>query len=322
MGRALPTLAALSLLACSEYALNKEAHGLAHYGDTGAPDPSTNDGDADPDWMRDRWDLADLGGADLLFFGDTSHSMTEELVTMGEKITTLLDALEKFTDDWQLLAVTGPSGCGIGGVLTPETPDYATAFATGITTPPGEDEVDEWGLFNASYAVDLTDPGECNEGFLRETARLHVIFISDEADHSPGWDSGDPSYWKTYLDNIVDRKSSLDLVRMSAIAGPVPDGCAGADPGYGYGDAALATGGVQLSICDGWYDQISSIVSTQVERDTFVLSAIPQPSTLEVNVNSVRISEGWAYDAASNSVLFSAEPPVTGDVVEIDYIPA
>ena len=43
-----------------------------------------------------------------------------------------------YTDDRQLIAVTGPDGCGVGGVLTADTANYSDIFAEGIITPPGE----------------------------------------------------------------------------------------------------------------------------------------------------------------------------------------
>ena len=100
--------------------------------------------------------------------------------------------------DWQLLAVTGPNGCGNNGVIDATTEDYATLFAQGILTPPGEDLVDEWGLYNVREAVRNSAAGGCNEGFIRDDAILHIIFISDEDDNSPGWDEGDADYRKNF----------------------------------------------------------------------------------------------------------------------------
>jgi hypothetical protein len=40
----------------------------------------------------------------------------------------------------------------------------------------------EAGLTVTSEAIDKTDPGECNYGFLRTDAMLHIIMVSDEVE--------------------------------------------------------------------------------------------------------------------------------------------
>ncbi len=313
--------------ACTEYEIKKKEPSLegetADTGDPGGdPTPEDTDDPSEPTIVEqvDQFDLSDEMGTDLLFFGDTSGSMAEELTTMGEKITTLIDSLTVYTDEWQLMAVTGPTGCGVTGVLTPETAEYAALFATGLLTPPGTDEVDEWGLYNAWQAVEATDEGECNAGFLREDARLHIIFISDEDDNSPGWDAGDPSYWMTYTDAIYARKGDPNKLRFSGVIGPTPDGCTGAEPGTGYADAIEAFGGTVLSICDDWASQVELLVDTTVQYDTFTLSRTPMEGTLEVFVNGDNRSSGWSHDETQNAVVFTEEIPVTGDNVEIFYL--
>lgn len=314
------------LCACSEYGLKgDEPSDEGESQDTSTPgEPSTPGPDdvwePSVDEVVDQWDLVDEMGTDILFFGDTSGSMAEELTTMGDKISVLIDSLSEYTDEWQLIAVTGPTGCAVNGVLTPETPDYEALFSAGLQTPPGEDLVDEWGLYNAQAAVEDSVPGGCNDGFIRDDARLHVIFISDEDDNSPGWDSGDPNYWQAYVDAIYARKGDPDLLRFSGVVGPTPDGCDGAEPGWGYADAIAAWGGTLLSICDDWDTQVQMLVDTTLEYSTFHLSHWPDPTSLEVFVNGDAVSSGWSYDRNSNSVVFSSEAPVSGDEVEIFYL--
>jgi hypothetical protein len=305
-----PILLCLGLAACSEYKLNGDDDAR---GDTGLTPPEP------VEQREDRWDVTEGWGSDVLFFGDTSSSMTEELQTLGARIEEFVTELATYTDDWQLLAVTGPSGCGVGGVITPETPDYAATFAAGILTPPGDDLVDEWGLYNAVAALEQVGPGACNEGFLREDAMLSVVMITDEDDNSPGWDSGDGDYWRAYVDAMVAAKGSADAVSVSAVAGPMPDGCLGAEPGNGYAQAVGATDGAFLSICDAWYEQLDAVVDVSVARAVFELSAVPVPQTLRVAVDG-QVREGdWEYDPEINAVRFIADPPRSGDVVVIRY---
>ncbi|HCH66057.1 MAG TPA: hypothetical protein DFR83_24860 [Deltaproteobacteria bacterium] len=54
--------------------------------------------------------------------------------------------------------------------------------------------------------------------------------------------------------------------------------------------------------------------------DTFSLSQAPVPSTIAVSVNGVYTTVGWAWDEATNSVVFdAAEVPVGGAAIRIQY---
>lgn len=318
----------LSLLifsACSDYEFIPEP--AASEGETGtvpsidtAPPPATDTSEP-PDTTNsqtDSWDLEEVAGIDVLFFGDTSGSMAVELTTLGAQVTGFVERLALYTDRWQLLAVTGPSGCGVGGVLTPEVKNYAALFASGIITPPGEDDVDEWGLYNAQQAVSKSAVGGCNEGFLREDARLHVIFISDEDDNSPGWDQGDADYWQAYTDAIVAAKGDANEVVFSGVIGPAPKGCESAEPGTGYAESIAAYGGELLSICEDWTEDLDVLVDASVAWPIFHLTETPLQPTLEVLVNG-NIVSGWTYNGIDNTILFTASIPTIGDVVTVTY---
>ncbi len=301
-------LAAL-VAGCSEYELSPDGRKTAAEPDTGVLAGEV---------QVDEWDLAAITGTDILFFGDTSGSMTEELETLGDKVTDFVDRLDDYATDWQLAAVTGPSGCVVDRVFTPDDADYAERFAEAITTPPGQDLVDEWGLYNTTLAVEQSGPGDCNAGLVREGAILHIIFISDEDDNSPGWDEGDPDYWRAYVDRVVAVKGDADLVVYSGVVGPEPDGCEGAEPGVGYAEAVAATGGELLSICSDWSSSLDVLVDATEVYDTFTLSRTPDLSTLDVRVNG-SMRGGWSYVSADNAVVFSSDPPHSGDTVTITY---
>jgi len=309
------------LVGCTEYKLSGSEVELPADDPLDIPEETTPEEtvpeELDP--YVDLWDLDEVGGVDVLFFGDTSGSMSVELTSLGSEVTTFVDRLASYTTNWQLLAVTGPTGCGVNGVLRPESTDYASQFAAGIITPPGADEVDEWGLNNVAEAVEQTDKGECNDGFLREDARLHVIFISDEDDNSPGWNTTKKAYWQSYTDAIVEKKGSAEQVVFSGIVGPTPNGCYDAEPGWGYVDAIDSTGGQMLSICTMWEDDIDLLVDASILYSRFELTEFPIPETIVVTVNEEQRKDGWTYEAISNTVEFQDNIPVLGDEVEINY---
>lgn len=309
------------LLACSDY---EYASKLAHDGDSSSDHGWSWDEDdftaTDVEEVVDNFVVEGSRAADFVFFGDTSGSMTEELITLGGKMEEFVGLLSAAETDWQLAAVTGPSGCIVGDIYDPWTEGVAAAFSAAILTPPGEDLVDEWGLYNVAHVVDNSDAGECNEGLIRGNASLHAVFLSDENDDSPGSADGDPDYWQTYVDQLVARKGSAAAVTLSAIAGPVPEGCSGADPGYGYWEATQATGGEFISLCEDWPDAVDLLATAAVTESRFPLSAVPRIETLEVQVDGVLDTTDWVYDSAGNYVEFVQDLPTSGQVVRIHYI--
>ena len=278
---------------------------------------------ATPQWQVDSWESHSYEGTDLIFFGDTSGSMAVELETMGDHALTFMDRLDDYGNSWQIIVVTGWDGCGVNGILTPTVGSYDTLFADALLTPPSQEAIDasadEWGLYDVDMAIQESTPGGCNAGFLRDNALLHVIFLSDEDDNSPGWDGGDPNYWQTYVDSIIASKSSDHLVTFSAVAGPIPDGCDGAEPGTGYAEAVDATGGTLLSICEDWYNQLDTLVDASVQVSDFPLNEIPIVSTIRVVVDNIERSYGWEYQSSGNLIHFTEDLPSTGEEVFIAY---
>jgi hypothetical protein len=175
----------------------------------------------------------------------------------------------------------------------------------------------ESGLWVLARALEQTGPGECNEGFLREDALLHAIVVSDEGDHSPG-------PWEDYLARMRAAKGADWMVRMSAVSGDFPDGCATATntalPGERYIDAVEATGGVYLSLCSAWAENVEVLADASVRRDTFPLTATPDPATIVVTRNGGTVRAGWTYVPESNVIVFEGTVvPTSGDVVTISY---
>lgn len=255
--------------------------------------------------------------ADVIVWGDTSGSMDEELKTLGDTITPFVEALAEYVDDWQLASVTGDTGCSTSGVLTPDTAGYANKFADGIVDHVGDSDNFEHGFQNVLLALQNTGNGECNEGLLRG-GLLHVIFVSDENEESPGFDQS-PDYWREWVDRIGEAAGDPSQVRYSAVAGPTPGGCTGADPGFGYDRAVAATGGEFLSICDDWASQIDLLADAVALRDTFALAETPVPSTIQVWVDDRKLTTAeFSYDERNNTITLAA-PVGDGQEVSVLY---
>jgi hypothetical protein len=271
-----------------------------------------------PEVVDQEWTVG--GDVDIVVFGDTSESMQDTLDTLADSVEVMVTRLQDVDVDWQLIAVTGPDGCGQNGILTQDTPDWTGKFREGILTPPGEDLVDEWGLHNAAQALAASVEGGCNEGFLRPDAHLHLMFISDEDDNSPGWDGTDPEYWRQYTDTYLAAKEDASKVRLSAVAGPAPIGCSYADYGRGYAEAVEAVGGEFLSICDDWALETDALADTSVVQATFALAKEPLEDSVRVFVDGLERVDGWHHDHVRNEVAFDDDAPYAGQGVRVSYV--
>ncbi|MEQ1567569.1 MAG: choice-of-anchor D domain-containing protein [Myxococcota bacterium] len=219
--------------------------------------------------------------------------------------------------DWQLIQVTKESGCANGGVLDPSTPNAADLLIDHAwDKDPGEWQyLTEALLELAAVALDQTDPGECNAGFLRTGALLHVITISDEAEQS-----GQAfTHWLGEYDNHV---LAQDFVKVSAVV-DLNVTCGDGSGPDGYIDAAYATGGSVLNICNAdWGSSFGDVASDVLDGiRTYNLSSPAVDGTIVVTVNGVATT-AFTYSSAGNSVTIEDPPIGDGDLVEITYIVA
>ncbi len=272
---------------------------------------TTDRGVTDDFWQGDGpWDRTDI-----FFYVDQSGSMADDQDNMVANFSHFVDKLRLLDLDWQIIISTRDSGCSNTGILTPETPNLESAFLEGVHGAGGR--YTEAGLVVAAAAMEKTVSGECNAGFLREDSKASIVMVSDEPDQSPG------SY-ATYVSTI---QSYAPNASVTAIVGDMPDGCESAfgtaDPGYGYYEAAIATHGAFLSICEGdwttYFDAVATLSATG-QTDRFGLSTPPDPTTIVVMVDGVIQESGWTYDEAGQAVVFDADAvPDPGAHIQVDY---
>ena len=269
------------------------------------------------DDQTDIWEIPSDPPSDILFAVDQSGSMDDDQWTLASNFGTFIQELGDYSNDWQIIVANDDNGCTNSGLLRPTMSEstYSALFSSAVQSGGGSHT--ESLLTVGSNAIGNTDSGECNAGFLRPDAMLHLILVSDEPEQS-SWTSG--MSWDQLTQQIIDQKGSSGMVRISAIAGPVPSGCGSADPGTGYSEAVAATGGVFLSICSNWAtpSNLSQLAEASINQDTFVLSREAAESTIEVYVNG-SLRTDWTFDSDGNSVTVNGGVPTEGDSVEINY---
>lgn len=260
----------------------------------------------------DSWELPEDPPSDIMFLVDQSCSMDDNQRLLGENFSTFISSLNSYTRDWQVAVVNDDDGCNNSGILTGSTAGYESTFSSAVTR--GGGGYTEALLTPAANGIEKTGSGQCNNGFMREDAVLHIIMVSDEPEQSPG-------SWSTYVDRIIASKGSDANVRLSAIAGPSSGGAGCADPGTGYMEAVAATDGVYLNICSTWATStnMEALAEASVFQDTYELTRTPIIETIWVEVNSSPRTTGWSYDSASNAVIFSSQIPTEGDTVDVHY---
>ena len=257
--------------------------------------------------------------ADVLFVVDDSASMAEEQDRLALNFAAFATALADSYADFQIaVTTTDPGRLGelSGPVLDVDTPGLEAAFADAVQV--GTDgSRDEEGFTAAVAALEM------NTGLVRSDSRVHVIFLSDEDDHSAGsvQDFVDELAWWGEAD-----------FRVHGIVGDLPTGCASgqsaASAGTRYVTAIEATEGFRDSICVDDYSPVLERIALQVIgwNDTFVLGRLPDPDTLVVWVDGVQMPErdvdGWTYAPGDNAVRFHGRSvPRPGMEIVVEYLP-
>ncbi len=258
--------------------------------------------------------------ADVLFVVDNSASMVEEQERLGANFGAFVELLGSTTANYRIgVTTTDPANGGVlvGPVLTPDTADVVAAF-TAIVDVGVKGDRDEQGLAMGAMGV----RSDVNPGFLRDSAYAHVVFVSDEDDHS----AGDA---ERYVDAL--RQSAPGAgVFAHALVGDEPEGCLSGTSAAGAGSRYLAVadalGGLSESICADDYALVLEAIGLVVSgwNPVFPLTEIAASETLEVNVDGVylpeREADGWHYSIGDNAVIFSGRAiPRPGMEVLVTY---
>ncbi|MFO0722242.1 MAG: choice-of-anchor D domain-containing protein [Myxococcota bacterium] len=278
---------------------------------------------------------------DILWVVDDSGSMSEEQTSLAQNFQSFITFADSLGADYQVGVTTteindAPSGkiwaCnGFNKIIRSADANRVQAFqcAANVTSPPngnsrpnpgGSDE-QEAGLRAARIALEPPVRDADNAGFLRADARLAVIIVSDEEDQSPG----SVSLYVDFFRNIKGFRNP-QLTSVSAIAGDVPNGCATAEAGQRYFDAANQLNGQFESICSSsWASMLQRIgLGVFTLRSAWTLSRPADQNTISVRVNGAPVSagatNGWTFDAMTNAIVFNGTSvPPAGATVDVTY---
>ncbi len=212
-------------------------------------------------------------------------------------------------------------------IITNQTPNLNQAFTDNVNVGTCCSDEQEAGLQAAHMALSeplVSDPA-ANDGFLREDAKLYLIMLSDEQDQS----RGEPDFYVDFFQSIKGFRNT-EMMKMSAIVGDSPNGCANAGSGSRYIDVANRTGGIFESICtSNWAASLQNLgIDAFAAIREFPLSRPADPNTLTVTVDGVAIppcgtpgcTNGYTYYPDTNSVYFGdGVVPDRGSRIEVNY---
>lgn len=253
----------------------------------------------------------DFDQTDILVYVDQSGSMADDQARLAANFSDFAYNLEASSMDWQVVVATADDGCASGGIFSPFTADVVTKFSQAVRGSEGR--FTEAGLTIADHALQKASGSGCNAGFLRDGAKTLALLVSDEPEQSPAsWDS-----------LVFDLQALAPTISIAGIVGPAPRGCATAELGSGYIEAAGATAGVVYSICEpdwtDYFQELTSLLSDE-PKDRLVLDWVPELSTLQVTLDGAEWTE-WSWNADENAIVFNPDAiPQGGQRVEATYL--
>jgi len=279
----------------------------------------------------DSWYQAPNNEVDILFVVDDSCSMEDEQKTLSRGFASFTDAMTDSGTDFHIGVITTSFDYSDTerGMLRGDPmyltngDDYISEFSLRATVGiEGSDK--EKGLEAASYAVSpAMNVGGPNEGFVRHSASLLVVVVSDEEDCSDHarLEGQPPESCYTDQDKLVpvgdvvseflNLKEDQEQVQIGAIVGVRNGSCDDTYPGTRYIDAARLTGGLVGDICEpDWSTMLGDLGLNAVGiRTSFKLDSAAQPASLEVMVNGDVVDEddnnGWSYDENTCFITFN-----------------
>ena len=268
------------------------------------------------DIVTDLHEQGEVTPADILFVVDNSGSMGSNQAQLANNFDIFINVFAASGVDYQIAFITTDNPDFVGDIITPLTPDPVAEATSQIGAIGYSGSPHEKG-FDMSYAA-TSSGGDAGPGsaFLRDDARLVVIYISDESDFSSTISTA-----AAMESHLYSLKSSSALVITHAVAGDVPSGCSGnggAQAGTDYHDLVTSMGGTFLSICaEDWGTPMEELARDSLGLVEFDLSQTPIEDTIWVTVDGV-VSTHWIYDTVDESIIFTA-PPAEGSEIAITY---
>jgi len=266
--------------------------------------------------------------SDILFVIDNSGSMSSNQTNLKNNFDDFIAVFVSAGVDYHIALITTDGAEFVGDVISPLTADPVSEFKDQVDLIGYGGSPYEKGLW---YSYESTDsggdasPGSAT-GFFRASAKLVIVYVSDEPDfsHNTTQHGGSTTMVPSdYSAHLLSLKTSSDLVVAHAVAGDYPSGCSGngsASFGDGYYDVVNDLGGTFMSICAAdWSVSMEAVATDSMAGAVFGLSQDPFEDTIEVTVDGIT-SLNWTYSTTTNTIQFdTGSIPEEGSMIDISY---
>lgn len=269
----------------------------------------------------------DQNKIDVLFFIDTSGSMTYEQEQIGNRLSSFTSQFSG--TDWRIALSTtnitndaypGSHGSLINmngfNYITPSTPNSSTLFKDHLKRPiscSADCNDHERGIYNAALAV--LNPN--SRHFFRDYSHVHFVFVSDEDENSNGQNLETYDQPQNLVQMVQGTLRPLSFTAHSIINRPDDIDCL-ASHGNSYGNVyksvADLTQGVVGDVCAADYSAQLSEISTKIFKKTssFDLPCKPNQSDMEISFTDPNISSSW--NIVGKNLIFEPALPVGSEV--------
>ena len=253
---------------------------------------------------------------DILFVVDNSGSMGSNQTNLKNNFSSFISVFSAAGASYQIAFITTDDPSFVNGQVVSNLSSDPVSEANSVIDMIGTTgSHNEKGIEMAYEAVSSGGDAAPGSSFLRDDARLIVIFVSDEPDRSTAVSDSD------LISQLTLIKSSLSLITSHAVAGDYPSGCSsngGAQFGDGYYDVVSAFSGTFLSICsDDWGIELDHLARESLSINQFMLQEPAIEESISVSIDG-SLTTDWTYEESSNSVILGTIPPDGSEII-IDY---
>jgi hypothetical protein len=267
-------------------------------------------------WYHQQWAQEDIVMLDVLWVIDNSGSMNPHQTSLATNISYFMNDFILSGADYHMSIIT-TDRYNFSQIITAADTNAVSLIAQSVVAGT-YGSGNEKGIQMAYQSLTSTNNAAPGGLFFRPGAKLILIFLSDEPDHSvPSWSS-----YITFFDQLKPPGYFIPY----GIIGDPPSGCGigwpGAQYGAGYFDLINYYGGKWYSICaSDWGIQLQDLANEVTTKRTFNLEAAdPIESTITVHVNGQQVTEGWEYDSQENAIRFDHDHvPEPGQSINIEY---
>lgn len=239
-------------------------------------------------------------------------SMSTNVTDLRNGFPDFLDRLDRLKVNYQIAVVQEADGCTYGN-----DPFFSSSMDRSQQLSILDAQLNgtslAHGLVVASEAVKTSKsaPGGCNEGLVRDTARLAIMGYTFVGENHPDYG------WQATIAPMLELKDDPDDVKIHGIIEDLFNGCGWGAHSY-WSDAVNFTGGTWYSICDDVPTSLLKLADVMAEPETnFTLSYDPVEESIQVVLNG-GVTTAWTFDRI-NRVLHLSKTPTSSGEVEISY---